>query len=47
MIIYLKHMNRVASGYSRHWMNFASIYLGSIRIIRTVNRYDIYDNIGE
>ena len=28
-------------------MNFASIYLDSVRIIRTVSRYDIYDNIGE
>jgi hypothetical protein len=40
-------MKRVASCYSRHCMNFASIYLESIRIIITVSGYDSYDNVGE
>jgi len=28
-------------------MNFASIYLESIRIMITVSGYDSYDNLGE
>lgn len=40
-------MNSVASGRLRDWMEFASIYLGNDRIIKTISWNDMYHTVGE